>query len=134
MNAKTDDRRRFVVLLHEMPADSIRETHYDLMLEMGEVLWTWEINKLPRLGTTITGRRLKDHRKKYLTYEGNVSDNRGCITRIMAGTFEVQTQDDSFVVVDLTVDFPVDSTEQKLTIRISTNEPDQKCHVCVDPK
>lgn len=82
---------RFVVLLHESP----RGEHWDLMLETGERLTTWDVP--PACGTDALDRlesfrcralRLPDHRAMYLEYEGPISEGRGSVRRLDAGTFE----------------------------------------------
>jgi hypothetical protein len=67
---------RFVVLEHDHPY-----LHWDLMLEVGEVLWTWRLDAPPAAGTVLGALRVGDHRPFYLTYEGPVSGNRGVVRR-----------------------------------------------------
>jgi hypothetical protein len=122
LHDKRDARRydgvmpRFVVLLHETPPGYPRPSHYDLMLEQGEVLWTWACDRLPiatgsgvfggespsitkspsppmtpdplAAGEAIVAERLPDHRLAYLDYEGGVSEGRGSVRRIDAGEYE----------------------------------------------
>lgn len=82
---------RFVLLRHEVPADYPRGDHWDLLLERGEVCWTWALDKLsgglsPDAGPDeVDVVRLKDHRKHYLQYEGPVSENRGSVQRVLEG-------------------------------------------------
>jgi hypothetical protein len=74
---------RFVLLEHDHP-----ERHWDLMLEVGEVLWTWRLPEpLPPRQPTIPATRIGDHRLLYLDYEGPVSGQRGTVKREDAGTF-----------------------------------------------
>lgn len=77
---------RFVILHHKTDGGE----HYDLMLEQGEVLLTWQLPYDPGDGSRlpIPAKRIGDHRKAYLTYEGPVSDNRGQVRRIDSGTVE----------------------------------------------
>ncbi len=35
----------------------------------------------------ISGRRLAGHRRLYLDYEGPISGDRGCVTKVMTGTY-----------------------------------------------
>jgi hypothetical protein len=85
---------RYVILLHQMPADSGRPTHWDLMLEDGETLRTWALQALPEHGTAAQVRMLPDHRPAYLSYEGPVSGNRGSVRRWDHGEFQwVQRND-----------------------------------------
>lgn len=79
---------RFVVLLHQTPSGYPRGDHYDLMLEQGEVLWTWACERLPQPGEAVACERLPDHRLAYLDYEGSVSGDRGFVRRVDAGEFE----------------------------------------------
>ena len=76
---------RFVVLEHDHP-----DVHWDLMLESEETLATWSLPPmaLPIGEFQCPAKRLPDHRKRYLDYEGPVSDGRGTVRRIDAGTFE----------------------------------------------
>ena len=46
---------RYVILRHEMPADSPRPAHWDLMLETGTVLATWALDALPVVGNRRRG-------------------------------------------------------------------------------
>lgn len=80
---------RFVILRHEMPPGGGRGTHLDLMLEVGGVLRTWSIPELPVPGQLIQAEALPDHRLAYLDYEGPVSDNRGSVSRVDEGEYEV---------------------------------------------
>jgi len=83
---------RFVVLLHETPPGYVRPTHYDLMLEQGEVLLTWAVDQLPQAGETRAAERLPDHRPFYLDYEGPVSGNRGTVKCVDRGDFDWVSQ------------------------------------------
>jgi hypothetical protein len=96
---------RFVLLRHQCPANSEIPSHWDFMLEREEVLWTWQLQQLPKpwwiaLGDVtsdfaekaagaICAIRLADHRLAYLDYEGPISRNRGTVTRCDAGTYTV---------------------------------------------
>ena len=78
---------RFVLLRHELPPASGRDSHFDLMLERNGVLRTWACDASP-LGGTVTATQLPDHRLVYLEYEGPVSDARGTVSRIESGTYQ----------------------------------------------
>ena len=91
---------RFGVLYHQMPADSGRASHWDLLLEQppepGSGLLTFEVSVPPKeWGNSTFVRKLPNHRPLYLHYEGPLSDDRGIVTRILAGTIQwkVQTLD-----------------------------------------
>jgi hypothetical protein len=74
---------RFVILHHRQGDGE----HWDLMIERGDVLETWQLarNPLTPGPWPIPARRIGDHRKAYLEYEGPVSRNRGHVSRIDAG-------------------------------------------------
>jgi DNA polymerase ligase (LigD)-like protein len=90
---------RFVVLLHETPPGYPRGNHLDLMLEHQGVLWTWALETPPMPGETVTAERLPDHRLDYLDYEGAVSQDRGVVSRIDSGHYEMLQQTVTMVSV-----------------------------------
>ena len=98
---------RYVLLKHERDSDF----HVDFLLDFGvERLLSWQIydenftkalifaanffnlNESPKhIINTINAvcRRNFDHRKFYLDYEGEISSNRGHVTRIESGNWEL---------------------------------------------
>jgi hypothetical protein len=89
---------RFVVLHHHL---SSSDAHYDLMLETEagtdreqKALRTLatETDAFPGNGTRL--RELPPHRRHYLDYEGEISDNRGTVQRADAGTWELDADED----------------------------------------
>jgi hypothetical protein len=99
---------RFVLLYHECPPGYVRASHWDFMLERGEVLRTWAVPRLPQSwravwertaasathcpaiaeGDAVVADQLGDHRLAYLHEEGVLSGDRGEVRRIDAGTYE----------------------------------------------
>src|SRR5262245_11973321 len=76
---------RFVILEHDHP-----HLHWDLMLEAGDALWTWRLERPPHGGLeTIPAERIGDHRLDYLEYEGPVSRGRGSVKRWDWGTYDL---------------------------------------------
>ena len=88
------DHCLFVLLWHELPvewSETIvdrrgqaipRVSHLDLMIEHGQVLITWEIvGATADLVNGFWARRLDDHRREYLDYEGPISGGRGSVSR-----------------------------------------------------
>jgi len=67
---------RFVVHHHTFDDG---DEHWDLMFEVGDVLWTWSLPVPPDLEDRlpVSARQLPDHRAAYLDYEGPVSRDRG---------------------------------------------------------
>lgn len=96
------DHGRFVILHHHVdgsvPAGPQRVSHFDLMLEKDEVLWTWEWMQLI-IDESLSIRRLFDHRLDYLTYEGPLSQNRGSVNQIAAGHFAGRCDSDGVDVL-----------------------------------
>ncbi len=92
---------RFVILRHEMPPERDRRTHFDLMLEAEGALRTWSILELPATDKLIQAEALPDHRLSYLDYEGPVSDNRGSVSRVEAGEYEVLEESAGLMRVSL---------------------------------
>jgi len=85
----------FVFLHHQSPTDE----HWDVMLETDSELMTWSIPPQCSSGTSFScpATPLPPHRKQYLEYEGEVSGNRGKVSRIDTGTYE-QTSPESFIL------------------------------------
>lgn len=90
---------RFVILHHTTPDGE----HWDLMLEHGDVLLTWQLLKEPTgpESLPIPAKRIGDHRKLYLDYEGPLSGGRGEVRRIDTGTVEFTCLNDSRVQFQL---------------------------------
>ena len=74
---------RFVILEHQFQG-----VHWDFMLESGELLRTWRLDKPPESGRPIAATPLADHRRAYLDYEGEISGGRGRVNRWDQGEFE----------------------------------------------
>ncbi len=77
----------FVIQHHTLATSE----HWDLMLEQTNGLATWQI-PLPLekwADQTTDCRKLPDHRKTYLTYEGPVSKNRGQVNIVYRGIYKL---------------------------------------------
>lgn len=80
---------QFVLLEHDHPV-----LHWDFMLESGDVLLTWRLDRIPAEACEFDVVALSDHRKAYLDYEGPVSGDRGSVVRVDRGTFELLSSED----------------------------------------
>jgi hypothetical protein len=107
---------QFVILRHTLPADSPRASHFDLMLEQEGQLLTWAMAELPN-ATSQLAEELPPHRIDYLTYEGPVSNNRGEVMRVRAGSFEWLVHDAHQIRVRL--DSPQLTGEFRLERRVA---------------
>jgi len=109
---------RFVILRHETPPGYPRPTHFDLMLEWGEMLRTWACQAMPTSGATLFADELAAHRREYLDYEGEVSAGRGSVTRAAAGEFDLLENTPDLVRVRL------HSPQLRGTLRLAPAEAD----------
>lgn len=77
----------FVILHHRLDSGE----HWDLMLERGEVLLTWQLLREPvnRESLPIPASHIGDHRKAYLDYEGPLTGNRGTVRRVDSGSLDI---------------------------------------------
>lgn len=77
---------RYVVLHHT----GYGEDHFDLLLEIspGSELASWRCSDWP-LKPDSRVSKLPDHRRAYLEYEGEVSNNRGRVKRVQAGEVSI---------------------------------------------
>lgn len=95
------DATRYVVQHHTGGGG---RDHFDLMLQRGDVLWTWQLETMP--GSGSAGRppeavRIADHRLAYLTYEGPISGSRGRCRIVDSGQVRWLAVDADRVVVEL---------------------------------
>ena len=65
------------------------ESHYDLMLESPQLLWTWRFQDLPGSETEQACERIQDHEIKFLDYEGDLSPGMGSVRIVEGGTFDL---------------------------------------------
>ena len=82
-----DRRGRFVVHHHVCGQGD----HYDWMFDVDGSLITFQCPLAPEAltaGDTVGVRRLADHRRAYLTYEGAVSGDRGRVRIVDRGRYD----------------------------------------------
>ena len=80
-------QRRFVIQKHS----GWGPTHFDLMIEDADTLATWQFAADPWTSpeATLPCRRIADHRRAYLDYQGPVSGGRGRVDIVSAGRVEL---------------------------------------------
>jgi hypothetical protein len=78
------------------------EVHWDLMLELGDVLRTWRLDKAPgQIGTEpAAATRSFDHNLRFLTYQGPVNEGLGRVRIADEGKFEVLEESESQMHID----------------------------------
>lgn len=89
---------RFTISRH---TGSKEGDHFDLMLEHGEALKTWRISS-PAFQSKQPAHLIKDHRKTYLDYEGEVSGKRGKIEIWDTGTYAAEWWTEARILIALT--------------------------------
>ena len=89
------------------------------MLERAAALQTWALYESPDSPEAIIAEALDDHRADYLTYEGPVSKNRGTVSRWDEGTYTLERDDPSLIVVVLAGEKLVGRAE----LRQQTDDP-----------
>jgi hypothetical protein len=92
---------RFVVLEHTGTPKYKPGVHWDLMLEVGESLKTWELDSVPTNAEPAFAKPLPEHRLDYLQYEGPISGERGAVRRVDCGTYETLCENQAELVVRL---------------------------------
>ncbi len=88
----------FVLLEHDTPAageppSPARPRHWDLLIEVSgqELLATWQLAHNPiQTASDIPARRIPDHRRRYLDYEGEIGRGRGLVHRLDRGPAAVE--------------------------------------------
>jgi hypothetical protein len=95
----TNENKKFVIQQHSAGSD----VHWDFMLEMGDYLQTYRLDKAPQELTKTPANAVKifDHPLKVLTYEGSVNKGRGNVRMADSGTYEVLNQSDDRLELDL---------------------------------
>mgnify|MGYP003391159435 CR=1 FL=1 len=70
----------FVILLHQGKGPD----HFDLILEGNDLCPTFQFESMP----LKTGKRIKDHRKHYLNFEGEISPEKGVVSITIHGVYQ----------------------------------------------
>ena len=79
---------RYVVLRHE----GIPDAHFDLMFETepGSLLQTWRLAEWPVLSLR-PATRIRDHRRAFLDFQGDLTGGRGTVVRVDEGTCSLRS-------------------------------------------
>ncbi len=88
---------RFTISHHTGSKDG---DHYDLMLEHGDGLRTWRLVNTAFQAFQVA-RQIKEHRKSYLDFEGEISGERGRVKIWDTGTYTIDDWRDDRIQVAL---------------------------------
>lgn len=88
---------RFTISHHTGSKDG---DHYDLMLEHGDGLRTWRLVNTAFQSFQVA-RQIKDHRKSYLDFEGEISGERGRVKIWDTGSYSIDDWKDDRIQVAL---------------------------------
>ncbi|MDD5326538.1 MAG: DNA polymerase ligase N-terminal domain-containing protein [Phycisphaerae bacterium] len=93
------DNKKFVIQEHSKGS----EIHWDFMLESGDVLQTYRIDKAPQqIGDSpANAEKIFDHPLKFLSYEGPVNKGLGSVRIVESGSYEILHKDNSKIELDL---------------------------------
>lgn len=82
--------KRFVIQEHTEGKD----VHWDFMLELGDILQTYRLDKAPdeALHLAVNATKIFDHPLKFLTYQGPVNKGQGSVRIIETGTYKMVHQ------------------------------------------
>ncbi|MHC5082442.1 MAG: DNA polymerase ligase N-terminal domain-containing protein [Planctomycetota bacterium] len=94
-----DSTQQFVIQEHSTPEG----VHWDLMLQMKAVLWTWRIETPPsEIGNKpVVAKRIFDHELRFLTYEGPVQNNTGKVRIADKGIYHKKHQAETSIHIHL---------------------------------
>ena len=92
-------RKRFVIQEHT----TAEGTHWDFMLEQGDVLTTFRLMEKPEgtPGGTVRAEKIFDHPLRFLTYEGPVQQGTGQVQIADRGTYGLLVCTDQTIAMAL---------------------------------
>ncbi len=90
---------RFVIQEHTTPEG----VHWDFMLEQGDVLTTFRLEKEPMecLADEVRAVKIFDHPLRFLTYEGPVQKGTGKVKIVDSGEYRFHDRKDDLLAFEL---------------------------------
>jgi hypothetical protein len=91
--------KKFVIQEHTTG----KNVHWDFMLEWGEKLQTYRLDRAPEeiRNQPVDAVKIFDHPLKFLTYQGPVNKGRGSVRIVEAGTYKITNQAHSRIELNL---------------------------------
>ena len=95
----SEEDKRFVIQKHTRGKDA----HWDFMLESGQTLQTYRLDKAPEevLHQTAGAVKIFNHPLKFLTYQGPVNKGRDNVQPTEAGTYQIIHQKHNRIELNL---------------------------------
>ncbi len=95
----SEEDKRFVIQKHTQG----KNIHWDFMLQLGETLQTYRLDKAPEevLHQTASAVRILNHPLKFLTYQGPVNKGKGNVQLTEAGTYQIIHQKHNRIELNL---------------------------------
>jgi hypothetical protein len=95
----TNENKNFVIQQHTTGSGA----HWDFMLQIGDSLQTYRLNKAPQelIRASANAVKIFDHPLKFLTYEGPVNKGRSSVKIADSGLYEILHQSDDRLELDL---------------------------------
>ena len=93
-------KSHFVIQEHTRPEG----LHWDLMLQLGDVLRTWRLSVPPEQiqNESIPAEKISDHPLRFLSYEGPVQNNTGFVKIADKGNFTLLEQTEKKILFETT--------------------------------
>jgi hypothetical protein len=91
--------KKFVIQEHTRGGD----VHWDFMLELGDTLQTYRLDKAPNeaLCHPVNATKIFNHPFKFLTYQGPVNKGQGNVHITDAGTYQIIHQEHNRIELSL---------------------------------
>jgi len=95
----TQKINRFVIHQHSTAG----QTHWDLMLESGDILQTYRLDKAPAdiPHGPCDAVKIFDHPLKFLTYQGPVNKGKGKVRIVETGTYQILQEKHDLIKLNL---------------------------------
>jgi hypothetical protein len=95
----SQENKKFVIQQHSTALG----VHWDFMLELGDILQTYRLDKAPQqlIQNPANAVKIFDHPPKFLTYEGPVNKGQGSVCIIETGTYKMVHQAHDRIELDL---------------------------------
>ena len=87
-----DERKTSLFVIQEHTFEG--NTHWDLMLQDGELLKTWRLDIGPEeiLSQSAKATKIFDHPLRFLTYQGPVNKGKGMVKIADKGTYKAENE------------------------------------------